>query len=62
MKYSLIGVDGNAFCIMNYVSTCMKKEDKTDEEVNAYFEKATRGDYHELVCVSQDMIEKLNQN
>lgn len=41
-KYTLIGVDGNAFAIMGYVSRAMKRECKSKAEINAYLNDAQR--------------------
>lgn len=60
MKYSLVGIDGNAFCVIAYVAKCMKREGKTKTEINKYREKAKSGDYHNLLAVSIDMIDELN--
>jgi len=58
--YSLIGIDGNAFSVMRYVREAMKKEDKSQEEIDKYLEDAQLSDYNNLLCVSSDMIDKLN--
>lgn len=59
-KYSLIGVNSNAFSIMGYVTKVMKDEGKSPEEVNEYREEAMGGDYNNLLCVSQEVIDELN--
>ena len=59
-KYNLVGINGNAFSVMGYVSNCMKKEGKTDEEIKAYTIKAKSGDYNNLLAVSSDIIDNLN--
>lgn len=61
MKYSLIGVNGNAFAIMGYVRNCMQKEGKTEEEKKAYIDTARSGDYNNLLAVSLGMIDELNE-
>lgn len=60
-NYSLIGVDGNAFCVMGYVSKAMKECKKTEEEIDEYLQEAKSSDYNNLLCVSMYMIEKLNK-
>ncbi|MDC7221594.1 MAG: hypothetical protein PQJ59_16790 [Spirochaetales bacterium] len=60
MKYSLLESKSNAFSIIGYVTRCMKKEGLTEEDCCKYRGEATAGDYHELVAVSQKMIDKLN--
>lgn len=61
-RYSLIGVDGNAFMIMGYVTRAMKREGKTIFEINAFRNKVMDGDYNNLLSISQDMLDKLNDN
>lgn len=59
-KYDLVGIDGNAYSIMGYVSKCMRKEKKSEEEIKAYTDEAKSGEYNKLLYVSIDMIDKLN--
>ena len=59
-SYSLVGIDGNAFSIMGYVTNCMKEKKVSDSEMSSYREKAMSGDYNNLLRVSQDAITKLN--
>lgn len=59
-KYTLVGVDGNAFSIMGYVRNAMKREHCTKEEIDAYSKDAMSSDYNHLLCVSEEMCEKLN--
>lgn len=61
MKYTLVGIDGNAFAIMGYVRDAMRKEGCSLEEQKAYTEDAMSGNYSHLLCVSMNMIEKLNE-
>ncbi len=61
MKYTLVGIDGNAFAIMGYVRDAMRKEGCSLEEQKAYTEDAMSGDYSHLLYVSMNMIEKLNE-
>ena len=60
-KYNLVGIDGNAFSVMGYVNRCMRKEKMSDEEIKEYKSNAISGDYNNLLCVSMDMIDKLNE-
>lgn len=59
-KYDLVGVDGNAYAIMGYVSRALKVEGLRDL-VDEYHTKATSGDYNNLICVSMDYLEKANE-
>ena len=60
-KYSLVGVDGNAFSVIGKVSSWMRKEGYAKEEIEKYLEDAKSGDYNHLLCVSIDMVERLNK-
>jgi hypothetical protein len=70
VKYTLIGVNGNAFSIMAYVCDALKTEREnmelaTDEYeiIKAdYLKDAMSGDYNHLLCVSFDMIERINRD
>lgn len=59
-KFSLVGVDGNAFSIMAYVKTAMREAGFSKEERSAYIEDCMRGDYDRLLILSEDMIERCN--
>ena len=60
-KYTLVGVDGNAFAIMATVRKWMRLEGCSKEEIDKYLDDARHGDYNHLLCVSMDMVEKLNE-
>jgi len=62
MKYSLEGVNGNAYAVMGYVRQAMRKEGISKSEIDKYLEDAQSSDYSHLLCVSFDMIDKLNEN
>ena len=59
-KYTLVGVDGNAFSVMGYTSQALKREGLGNlaEEMR---EKAMSGDYNNLLCVCMDYVEKANE-
>ena len=59
-NYTLVDVDGNAYAIMAYVSMIMKREGKSNEEIDNYLEDAKSGDYHHLLEVSVEMCKRLN--
>ena len=59
-NYTLVDVDGNAFAIMAYVSMVMRREGKSNEEIDNYLEDAKSGDYSHLIDVSVEMCERLN--
>ena len=60
-KYSLVGIDGNAFAIMSYVSKAMKAEGQDKEQIDAYLNNGRYGTYEHLLCVSVEMIDFLNE-
>ena len=60
-KYTLIGVDGNAFSVMGYVCNAMKQEGKTKEQIDAYLTDAKSNDYYHLLAVSHVTLEALNE-
>lgn len=59
--YTLVGVDGNAYAIMGYVRTAMKRAKMTKEDIDAYIKDATSSDYNHLLVVSCEMIDKVNE-
>ena len=59
-KYSLVGVDGNAFAIMGYTSRALKREG-LGELVDKMHEEATASDYDNLLCVCDSYVEKANE-
>lgn len=59
-KYTLVGVDGNAFCIMGYVSSALKREKCSKDKIDEYRKEATSGDYDNLVQVSMKVLNELN--
>ena len=60
-KYTLVGIDGNAFSVMGYVSKCMRQEGMSRQDIENYRKDAMSGDYNNLLAVSQDMIDLLNE-
>ena len=61
MKYSLVGVDGNAFNIMGYVVSAMRECRFSKTERDAYVKDATSGDYNYLLRASAVMIDECNE-
>lgn len=68
MKYNLVGINGNAYCVMGYVTTAMKEVCRKTGYSNfgkhaqdAYLADAMSGDYDHLLCVSAQMIDKCNK-
>ena len=60
--YTLAGVvDGNAFSVMGYVRSAMKRAKMTSQDIDAYTKDATSSDYDHLLVVSCKMIDKVNE-
>jgi soluble cytochrome b562 len=59
--YDLVGVDGNAFSVMGYVSRAMLQSGFTTKERDEYLADAQSDDYKHLLAVSVDMVEKVNE-
>lgn len=67
--YDIVGINGNAYCIMGYVSTAMAQECEAmgwdaaalKKEKDAYLNDAMSGDYNHLVAVSADMVDRINK-
>lgn len=60
MKYSLVGVDGNAFSIMSYTAKVLKREGLR-ELVPGMQKEAMSGDYCNLIVVCDSYVDKANQ-
>lgn len=60
-KYSLIGIDGNAFSIMGYTARAMQKEGFSEEEINAMYDEAKAGNYYHLVAVCNSYVRAVNE-
>ena len=78
-KKTLVGVNGNAYCVMGTVSRWMNEAYKDAKEpdyegqvdemamklfdsaaVDAYTKDAMSSDYNHLLCVSCEMVDKIN--
>lgn len=59
--YSLVGIDGNAFNIMGYVTYAMKRCQFEKSEIDKYLEKATSGTYSQLIVLSLEYLDKCNE-
>lgn len=60
-KYTLVGVDGNAFSVMGYTSKALKREG-LGNLVDEMHEKATSGDYNNLLVVCCEYVDKANKS
>lgn len=59
-KYTLVGVNGNAYSIMGYTARALKNE-KLHDLVDEMYEKATSGNYYQLIGICDDYIDKANE-
>lgn len=59
--YDLVGVDGNAYCVMGYVVRAMRECKKSKAEIEAYRKDAMSSDYYHLLAVSIEMVDALNK-
>ena len=58
-EFSLVGIDGNCFNIMGYVTSCLKQV-KLKEDMNKYVKEAMSSDYDHLIQVSMKYLDKAN--
>lgn len=61
MKYSLVGVDGNAYALMGYTMDAMKKCGFTGVDVDNMLKDAKSSNYNHLICVCADWIDRCNE-
>lgn len=57
VNMTLVGQDGNAFFLMAAFSKEAKRQGWTQDEVSRVLDKATSGDYDNLLCTLMDHIE-----
>ena len=58
--YSLVGINGNAFSIMGYVTRVMKANHYSKEQMDEYVNKAMSGNYDNVIQTSLKELEILN--
>lgn len=58
-KYSLVGVDGNAYAVMGYTARALRNEG-LGNKVKEMQDKAMSGDYNNLLAVCCEYVEKAN--
>lgn len=59
-KYSLVGVDGNAYSLMGYTARALRNEGLRNLE-KEMTSKATSGDYYNLIRVCDEYLDMANQ-
>lgn len=56
IEVELVGQDGNAFMIMGRVASALKRAGATHDEVEAYYNEATAGDYDHLLRTTMEWV------
>lgn len=56
-ELKLVGLDGNAFAILGRARQAAKKAGWTEDQIDAYTNEATAGDYNHLLAVTCDYFE-----
>ena len=56
IEVELVGKDGNAFNVLGLVSRAMRQGGCTTEEIEAYQNEATSGDYDHLLRVTMNTV------
>ena len=59
--FTLVGVSGNAFSVMGYVTNAMRTAKMSAAERDIYRSLAMSGDYNNLLYISCEMIDKVNK-
>lgn len=60
MKYDLVGVDGNAYCVMGYTARALRCEGLYNQ-IDQMHKEATAGDYDNLLRVCMKYLDKANE-
>lgn len=60
-KFSLVGINGNAFSIVGYVRRCMKQVGFDYSEIEKYTINALSQDYNYVLVTSMNMIDRCNE-
>lgn len=60
-KFSLVGVDENAFSIMAYVKTAMCEAGFSRKEIDEHLKDCIGGNYDRLISLNVEMIERCNR-
>jgi hypothetical protein len=58
-KYTLVGVNGNAYSVMGYTARALRNEGLSDL-VDEMHQRAKSGDYDNLLCVCMEYIDMAN--
>lgn len=62
MMYSLVGVDGNVFSVMGYVTKAMKQCGFAKEKVDKYLAECMNSDcYSKIIVISLEYLNRCNE-
>ena len=59
-RFTLVGVDGNAFSVMGYTQRCLKQAGLEDK-IHEMRIKAMSGDYSNCICTCLEYVEMANK-
>jgi hypothetical protein len=59
-RFTLVGVDGNAFSVMGYTDRALRKAGLQDK-VDKMYEEAESGDYYNLLAVCNRYVRMANE-
>lgn len=57
IEVALIGHDGNAFAILGKVQSALMRGGASKEDISAYLDEATAGDYDHLLRTTMEYVE-----
>ena len=60
-RFTLVGVDGNAFSIMAYTARAMREAEFSKDEIDKMHTEAKSGDYWNLIAVCDGYIDAVNE-
>lgn len=61
VNLNLVGTNANAFAIMGAFSRQAKKEDWTQDEIDAVLQEAQTGDYNHLLATIENHCEPIDE-
>ena len=59
-RFTLVGVDSNAFSIMGYTADALRKAGLRDK-IDEMYSRATSGNYYNLIAVCDEYVEMANE-
>lgn len=62
IMYSLVGIDGNVFSVMGYVTKAMKQCDFNKQSVDKYLSECMQSDcYSKIIVISLEYLNRCNE-